>query len=168
MKNGLDRYVVFNRIAKSVINERRGEHAELVFTCEGQPVTKIYNSGWKAARRRAAKRYAGEFGRACPEGFRFIRVHDLMHTYGHRLRGAGVGFEDRKVLLVHKSDHVTTHYSAPEIGSLIEASEKVCALRSRKSHASTIVRARAQQQVLDFGGERGTRTLDLGIMSATL
>ena len=69
VKNGLDRYVVLNRIAKSVINERRGEHAELVFTCEGQPVTKIYNSGWKAARRRAAKRYAGEFGRACPEDF---------------------------------------------------------------------------------------------------
>jgi integrase len=150
VKNGLDRYVVLNRIAKSVINERRGEHAEFVFTCEGQPVTKIYNSGWKAARCRAAKRYAAEFGRACPKGFRSIRVHDLKHTYGHRLRVAGVGFEDRKLLLGHKSDHVTTHYSAPEIGSLIEASEKVCASRSRKSHALTIVRARAEQQVLSF------------------
>jgi len=62
---------------------------------------------------------------------------------------------------------VTTHYS-PEIGSLIEASENVCAPQSRKSHALTIVRAQAEQQVIDFGGERGTRTLDLGIMSATL
>jgi integrase len=168
VKNGLDRYVVLNRIAKSVISERRGEHVEFVFTCEGQPITKIYNSGWKAARRRAAKRYAAEFGRACPKGFQSIRVHDLKHTYGHRLRVAGVGFEDRKLLLGHKSDHVTTHYSAPEIGSLIEASERVCAARARKSHALTIVRARAEQQVLDFGGERGTRTLDLGIMSATL
>jgi hypothetical protein len=88
-------------------------------------------------------------------------------TYGHRLRVAGVGFEDRKLLLGHKSDHVTTHYSAPEIGALIEASEKVCALRARKGHALTIVRARAEQQVLDLtGGERGTRTLDLGIMSS--
>jgi hypothetical protein len=33
----------------------------------------------------------------------------------------GVGFEDRKILLGHKSDHVTTHYSAPEIGALIES-----------------------------------------------
>jgi hypothetical protein len=56
VENGLDRYVVLNRIAKSVINERRGEHAEFVFTCERQPVTKIYNSGWKAARRRSARR----------------------------------------------------------------------------------------------------------------
>jgi integrase len=91
VKNGLDRYVVLNRIAKSVISERRGEHAEFVFACEGQPITKIYNSGWKAARRRAAKRYSAEFGRACPKGFQSIRVHDLKHTYGHRLRVAGVG-----------------------------------------------------------------------------
>ena len=157
--------MALNRVAKSVINGLRGHHAESVFTCEGQPVTKIYNSGWKAARRRAAKRYAAEFGRACPEGFRSLRVHDLKHTYGHRLRVAGVGFEDRKLLLGHKSDPVTTHYSAPEIGALLKASEKVCALGSRKSPALAIVRARAEQQVLDLtGGDRATRTLGLGIM----
>ena len=44
---------------------------------------------------------------------RNIRVHDLKHRYGHRLRAAGVGFEDRKLLLSHKAGHVTTHYSAP-------------------------------------------------------
>ena len=66
-----------------------------------------------------------EIGRSCPRGFKRIRVHDLKHTYGHRLRVAGVGFEDRKVLLSHKSEHVTTHYSAPEIGALIDASDKV-------------------------------------------
>src|SRR5476651_559115 len=59
-------------------------------------------------------------------------MYDLKHTYGHRLRVAGVGFEDRKVLLGHKSDHVTTHYSAPEIGALIEASDDVCDLGSSK------------------------------------
>src|SRR5260370_26059011 len=96
-------------------------------------------------------------------------VHDLKHTYGHRLRAAGVGFEDRQLLLGHKAGHVTSRYSAPEIEALIQASEKVCALGARKSHALAIVRARAESQVLDFtGGERGTRTLDLGIMSATL
>jgi len=160
--------VVLNRIAKSVIDDCRGEHPEFVFTQRGKPITRIYNSGWKAARRRASKRYASEFGRSCPKGFQSIRVHDLKHTYGHRLRAAGVGFEDRKLLLGHKAGHVTTHYSAPEIEALIQASEKVCELGARKTHALTVVRARAEQQVLDFGGERGTRTLDLGIMSATL
>jgi hypothetical protein len=33
----------------------------------------------------------------------FVRVHDLKHTFGHRLRAVGVGFKDRKVLLGHKS-----------------------------------------------------------------
>jgi integrase len=123
VKNGLDRYTVLNRIARSVIESCRGEHPEFVFTRDGKPVAGINNSGWKAARRRAAKRYAEQFKRPCPAGFRSIRVHDLKHTYGHRLRAAGVGFEDRKLLLAHKSNHVTTHYSAPEIGALIRASE---------------------------------------------
>ena len=70
-------------------------------------------------------------------------MHDLKHTYGHRLRAAGVGFEDRKLLLGHKSNHVTTHYSAPELGALIRASEMVCDLGSRKSPAIAIVRATA-------------------------
>jgi integrase len=144
VKNGLDRYVVLNRIARSVIESCRGQHPERVFSRDGEPVTKLYNSGWKAARRRASDRYQGEFGgKSCPSGFQSIRVHDLKHTFGHRLRAAGVGFEDRKVLLGHKSSHVTTHYSAPEIGVLIEAAEKVCALQSRKSHALSIVRGGA-------------------------
>jgi hypothetical protein len=51
----------------------------------------------------------------------------------------------RKVLLGHKSDHVTTHYSAPEIGALIAAAERVCELESRKSHALSLVRAQQTQ-----------------------
>ena len=142
VKNGLDRYVVLNRIAKSVIDGCRGAHKEYVFTRDGKPLGRIYNSGWKAARRRASQRYSAEIGRPCPDGFKSIRVHDLKHTYGHRLRVAGIGFEDRKLLLGHKSEHVTTHYSAPEIGALIKASEKVCTLGSRKSPTLAIVRAR--------------------------
>jgi integrase len=137
----LDRYVVLNRIARSIIESCRGEHPEVVFTYEGHPVEKLYNTGWKAARRRAAERYPGEIGRPCPAGFRAIRVHDLKHTFGHRLRGAGVSFEDRKVLLGHKTQDVTTHYSAAEIGLLIAATERVCDLAERASPAIAVVRS---------------------------
>lgn len=140
VKNGLDRYVVMNHVAKSIVESCRGRHPERVFTRDGEPVTRIYNSGWKAARRRAAKRYPEVLNRPCPDGFRRLRVHDLKHTFGHRLRVAAVSFEDRQFLLGHKSNHVTTHYSAPEISSLIAASERVCQLESRKSHALTLVR----------------------------
>jgi integrase len=48
VKNGLDRFVVLNRVAKSVIDGCRGEHPEFVFTRRGKPITRIYNSGWKS------------------------------------------------------------------------------------------------------------------------
>ena len=58
-----------------------------------------------------------------------VRVHDLRHTFGHRLRAAGVSYEDRQDLLGHKSDRITTHYSAPDIARLLEAAESVCIRR---------------------------------------
>jgi len=174
VKNGSDRYVVLNRIAKSVVEGCRGEHAEFVFTetrGDGQrhPQARMNNSGWKAARRRATARYERELGRPCPAGFRSIRVHDLKHTFGYRLRAAGVQFEDRQSLLGHKASHVTTHYSAADISSLISCAEKVCELASRKSPALSIVRSGGASQVPEIsGGKGGTRTLDPGIMSAVL
>jgi predicted HicB family RNase H-like nuclease len=146
-KFALDRYVVLNRIARSIIESCRGRHPERVFTYKGNPITSIYNTGWKAARRRAALRYAHEFNRPCPAGFRAVRVHDLKHTFGHRLRAAGVSFEDRKVLLGHKTFDVTTHYSAAEIGFLIAATERVCDLAERASPAIAVVRSRQPEGV---------------------
>jgi integrase len=40
VKNGLDRYVVLNRVAKSVIDGCRGEHPVFVFTRRGKPITR--------------------------------------------------------------------------------------------------------------------------------
>lgn len=142
VKNTIDRYVVLNRIARSAIESCRGDHPEFVITYRGNPITKFYNSGWKAGRRRAAARYEGAIGLPCPQGFRSIRVHDLKHAYGHRLRGAGVSFEDRQLLLGHKMRApMTTHYSAADVGALIEASERVCKLVARGSPAMAVVRA---------------------------
>ena len=78
-----------------------------------------------------------------PTGFRNIRVHDLKHTYGRRLRAAGVSFEDRQDLLGHRSGRITTHYSQAELTSLIEAAEKVCETESRKSPATFWLRRKA-------------------------
>jgi integrase len=146
-KYELDRFVVLNRIARSIIESCRGRHPKAVFTYKGNPITTIYNSGWKAARRRAALRYEQEFKRPCPAGFRAVRVHDLKHTFGHRLRAVGVSFEDRKVLLGHKTYDVTTHYSAAEISILIAATEKVCDLASRESPAIAVVHSHRPEGV---------------------
>ncbi|WP_232019585.1 tyrosine-type recombinase/integrase [Candidatus Rickettsiella viridis] len=112
VKNREKRLVVLNKNALRVIEEVRGEHSDYVFTFRGKPITRMLNSAWKKARARA--------------GLPQVRVHDLKHTFGHRLRSAEVSFEDRQVLLGHKTQSVTTHYSAAELGNLIRAANKVC------------------------------------------
>jgi hypothetical protein len=42
------------------------------------------------------------------------------------LRAAGVSLEDRKALLGHRSDEITTHYSAPDIAHLLECANRIC------------------------------------------
>jgi len=64
-----------------------------------------------------------------------MRVYDLGHTFGRWLRAAGVSFEDRQGLLGHRSGWITSHYSAAELSSLLEAANKVVGQGSRKSPA---------------------------------
>jgi len=71
------------------------------------------------------------FGREAPTGFRDLRAHDLRHTFGRRLRSAGVSKEERKDLLGHKSGDVTTDSSAAELTSLINAANLI--IRSKDS-----------------------------------
>jgi integrase len=156
VKNEQDRLVVLNRIARSVIDSVRGQHPEFVFVrfpkppkaklgCERVtpgpvPVKTMNATAWKSGRVRAAKKWEVRSGRTAPEGFRRVRVHDLKHTFGRRLRAAGVSFEDRQDLLGHKSARITTHYSAAELANLIAAAEKVCEERSHNSPAITLLR----------------------------
>ncbi len=111
VKNGDDRLVVLNDIAKSVINDVRGAHPTHVFTFKGKPVLRMMNSAWLRARNAT--------------NLSTVRVHDLKHTFGRRLRAAGVCFEDRQDLLGHRSGRITTHYSAAELANLVEAANSV-------------------------------------------
>jgi integrase len=69
--------------------------------------------------------------RPAHDGFARIRIHDLKHTFGRRLRAAGVTEEDRKALLGHKQASISSHYSAAELDQLIAAANKVSATDSR-------------------------------------
>jgi hypothetical protein len=53
-----------------------------------------------------------------------------------------VSFEDRQDLLGHKSGRITTHYSAAELTSLINAANKVC--EGCSAPVLTILRPTAQ------------------------
>jgi integrase len=112
VKNRTDRLVILNTIATKVINACRGVHPTFVFTYRNKPLTRMLNSAWRRAREKT--------------NLRQVRVHDLKHTFGRRLRAANVSFEDRQDLLGHKSARVTTHYSSAELGNLIDSANKVC------------------------------------------
>jgi len=101
------------------------------------------NGAWQSARKRAATKYLERFGRQAPWGFEHLRIHDLKHTFGRRLRAARVPFETRQVLLGHKNGSITTHYSGAEIGELIEGVNQIDASRidSGADHVARSVRS---------------------------
>lgn len=135
VKNGEDRLVILNRVARVVIDRQRGKHAEFVFIYKGKPIHHMLNNGWRKARKIT--------GLA-------VRVHDLKHTFGRRLRSAGVSFEDRQDLLGHKSTRITTHYSSAELINLWEAANKV--VDGRAGPAFTLLR-----HVKKLGHEKVTK-----------
>lgn len=80
---------------------------------------------------------SGEYGIVCCElwlasrqaggGFTPGSHSSLKHTFGRRLRAAGVSFEDRQDLLGHLAGRITTHYSAAELSKLMDAANSVVA-----------------------------------------
>lgn len=70
-------------------------------------------------------------------------MHDSKHTFGRRLRAAGVPLETRKVLLGHRNGDITSHYSAPELAELLEAANRVCPDKSGKTPALIVLKQKA-------------------------
>ncbi|WP_031431798.1 tyrosine-type recombinase/integrase [Methylomicrobium album] len=74
-------------------------------------------------------------------GLSEVRVHDLRHTFGMRLRAAGVDLEDRQDLLGHHNGNITTHYSKVEIACLIECVELLCCEGHQRPELTLLKRA---------------------------
>jgi len=107
VKNREDRVVVLNDVAKRVIDSQCGLHRQFLFvSSKGQPrkpLRYMNNTALQTARKAA--------------GLSQVRVHDLKHTFGRRLRTAGVPLETRKVLLGHKKLETTALYT--QVGTQI-------------------------------------------------
>jgi integrase len=139
VKNGDDRLIVCNKIARLVVESEREKHPIHVFSYQGKPLARMLNSAWQKARREVN----------IP-----VRVHDLKHTFGRRLRAAGVSFEDRQDLLGHRSTRITTHYSSAELQNLYEATNKVCEAEQGKITLTVLRHANR-----GFKGNAASKTL---------
>jgi hypothetical protein len=53
-----------------------------------------------------------------------VRVHDLKHTFGRRLRAAGVSFDDRQGLIGHRSARITGLRYLPRLANAAAVLQK--------------------------------------------
>ena len=99
------------RLTELLVTLARQKPEGLVFTFKGRPIHKI-KTGWKAAIRRA--------------GIRYLRFHDLRHTFNTRLMEAGVVQDVRKALMGHSSgEEVNSLYTHVELPVKREAIRKL-------------------------------------------
>lgn len=136
VKNGDDRLVICNDVARHLVESQRGKHVTHVFTRFGKPITKINTTAWRNARKRV--------------GLKQVRVHDLKHAFGRRLRAAGVSFEDRQDLLGHRSGRITTHYSAAELQNLCHAANQVCQQKQSGITLASVCHPSRYQNFVDY------------------
>ncbi|MGB5449298.1 MAG: tyrosine-type recombinase/integrase [Woeseiaceae bacterium] len=137
-KTSTERVVVLNAVARRVIESRRGKQAERVFTYKGKSIAKLHSSAWKRAWK--ATNLPTEPG--ILKG-----VHNLRHTFGRRLRSAGIPLETRKALLGHANGDITTHYSAAELDELISASESIVSRGRTETPNLMLIRQRSEKTV---------------------
>ena len=150
-KDKMERIIVLNHVSQSIIESVRGHHPEYVFVYrrmtkgnpkKGEeprvyrchPVETINNTGWQTARKTA--------------GLPDLHEHDLRHTFGARLREAGVGEETRADLMWHKRKGMPAHYSEAQIVEMRKAVELVTTEQHRNNRtlASIIREARAKRE----------------------
>jgi integrase len=110
-KSNRDHVVILNDAAWSIVQAQRGLHRVWVFPFKGRRIGTINNNGWQKARREAGPRY--------------VRVHDLRHTFACRLRAAGVSDEDRCALLGHATHSMSGHYASGDLGRLMRQANLV-------------------------------------------
>lgn len=146
VKNREDRVVVLNDAAARIVEEQRGQHPTWVFPFQGRAIHRMNGTAWESALDRAATEWKKRYHSPANKWFRTLRVHDLKHTFGNRLKAAGVEYEDRQVLLGHKSGSVTTHYSGSQVLALINHSNRILEEANQQRQESptlTMLRLRA-------------------------
>jgi integrase len=121
------------RLRALLLRLRREKPQGLVFTYQGRAIQRI-KTAWKATIRRA--------------GIRYIRFHDLRHTFNTRLMEAGVIQDVRKALMGHSSGGETnamyTHVEMPvkreairKLEAWVEAQRKQQSETQGETHDST-------------------------------
>ncbi len=139
------RPLVCNRVAQSILEEQRGRHPEFVFTYqrgkhhEPHAIETMNNNGWQKARKSV--------------GLQDVRVHDLRHTVGMRLREAEVREETIADILWHSRGSMTGHYSVGQVREYLDALNLI-ADESKRSNANLEMLFREKAEFLQSSFKR--------------
>lgn len=117
-KNGQDRAIICNSLARLAVNNQRDNGSKYVFPSRSLRVRgerrtasqSIFMQAWNAA--------GLPVDRLIKRG-----IHNLRYTFSHRLSAEGVGPEDRNRLLGHANSSLAEHYAMPDLKRLLEAAE---------------------------------------------
>lgn len=119
-KNGKDRAVICNSLARSAVEEQRENGSDYVFPSSAPTRlgSKVINDH---------KVWTGAWEKAGLPMDTLVRkgIHNCRHTFGYRLRAAGIPQEDRDALLGHANTNISQHYALPDLVRLTEMAEKV-------------------------------------------
>lgn len=116
--------LILNDVAWKIVEACRGRHREFVFVWRRervknfdqapamayQPVATMNNTAFQLARKTV--------------GLERMRIHDLRHTFGQRLRDAGVAAEDRALLMGHAIEGMPQHYATATISRLVDVANQ--------------------------------------------
>jgi integrase len=117
--------LILNDAAWRIVEECRGRHVEFVFVYRRERLVHIDKAPVMQYRRVDTMNNSAFQAARDEAGLSMMRVHDLRHTYGQRLRDAGVAEEDRALLLGHAIEGMPQHYATATVARLVEAANKV-------------------------------------------
>lgn len=123
--------VILNDVAWRVVEAQRGKHDEFVFVYRRERVKHIEKDPVMEYRRIGTMNNTGFQAAREAAGLKRVRVHDLRHTFGQRLREAGIAKEDRSLLMGHAIEDMAEHYADSGIARLIDLANRVTETRDR-------------------------------------
>ena len=121
VKNKKRHLIICNDDAADVVNSQRGKHSTHVFSYRGKPLQRMNSTAFRNARKKTR--------------LDDVSPHCYKKTCGQFSRAVGVDEEDRRFILNHTSDSITTYYSLPDIELMYNKLNKIC----RKNYKGAVV-----------------------------
>ena len=117
--------------ATGIVQRQRGRHEDYVFVYRRERV-KNFDQAPEMQYHRIGTMNTNAYQDARrAAGLSQVRIHDLRHTFGQRLRDAGVSEEDRALLLGHSISGMPQHYATATVARLVDVANRVFETRDR-------------------------------------